>query len=156
VDALSDGSNVQAFVTDEGSGLNAKVESSGDGLSPAEVGLVTTARLSGYNGATWDRLRSDLANGLDVDVTRSALPDGAATEATLATRATEATLAAVLTELAAISGQLSGLATETTLGEALDRLEELVSSARGRSQLLALLSSEVTGSDLSQLEEDDS
>lgn len=32
------------------------------------------AFLFGFNGATWDRLRSDIANGLDVDVTR--LPAG--------------------------------------------------------------------------------
>lgn len=32
-----------------------------------------------YNGATWDRTRGDSANGLDVDVTRSVLPTGAAT-----------------------------------------------------------------------------
>lgn len=30
----------------------------------------TVAFLSGYNGSTWDRLRSDITNGLDVDVTR--------------------------------------------------------------------------------------
>jgi hypothetical protein len=116
MDSISDGSNVQAFVTDAGSGLTAKVENSGDGLSPLEVGLVTTARLSGYNGATWDRLRSDIANGLDVDVTRSALPTGAAAEATLATRASEATLAAM-------SATLGTLATEATLADVLVAIE---------------------------------
>lgn len=35
--------------------------------------------LMGYNGVTWDRLRTDTTNGLDVDVTRSALPTGAST-----------------------------------------------------------------------------
>ena len=40
--------------------------------------------LIGYNpGAdTWDRLRTSIANGLQVDVTRSALPTGAATDGT--------------------------------------------------------------------------
>lgn len=37
-----------------------------------------------YNGASMDRVRGDTANGMDVDVTRSALPTGAATETTLA------------------------------------------------------------------------
>lgn len=40
-----------------------------------------------YNGASWDRMRGDVANGLDVDVTRLPLPPGAATEATLAAMA---------------------------------------------------------------------
>lgn len=34
-----------------------------------------------FNGATWDRARGDVANGLDVDVTRSVLPTGASTSA---------------------------------------------------------------------------
>ena len=44
--------------------------------------------LMGYNGASWDRLRSTVANGLAVDVTRISgavsLPTGASTETTLA------------------------------------------------------------------------
>lgn len=31
---------------------------------------IVLAALEGYNGTTWDRLRSDTTNGLDVDVTR--------------------------------------------------------------------------------------
>jgi hypothetical protein len=46
--------------------------------NPANVLEVQTFP-SNYNGATWDRQRGDTANGLDVDVTRSALPTGAAT-----------------------------------------------------------------------------
>lgn len=58
-----------------------------DGTNPAEIlaagadatantvnEVVTGAMNYGYNGATWDRLRSDTTNGLDVDVTRVAVP----------------------------------------------------------------------------------
>lgn len=41
-----------------------------DGESNTKNRLITEAYLSGYNGTTWDRLRSDTTNGLDVDVTR--------------------------------------------------------------------------------------
>ena len=55
----------------------------------------------GWNGATWDRLKSSAANGLQVDVTRSA-PDATATGA----------LSAAGTNVAlALSGQSSGLIT---------------------------------------------
>lgn len=54
------------------------------------VNLLRTASFSMlYNGATWDRMRGNIANGLDVDVTRSVLPTGAATETTLAAIKTE-------------------------------------------------------------------
>jgi hypothetical protein len=42
---------------------------------------VIGSMLQCYNGTTWDRARGDITNGLDVDVTRSALPTGAATAA---------------------------------------------------------------------------
>lgn len=51
-----------------------------------------------FNGATWDRMRGDTTNGLDVDVTRSALPSGASTSAKQDTMITHlATIAAALT-----------------------------------------------------------
>ncbi len=50
-----------------------------------------------FNGTTWDRMRGDTTNGLDVDVTRSALPTGAASESTLA--AISATLTSMLAVL---------------------------------------------------------
>lgn len=49
--------------------------------NPTVPGVGSFAQL--FNGTTWDRMRGDITNGLDVDVTRSALPTGAATEATL-------------------------------------------------------------------------
>jgi hypothetical protein len=52
-----------AFVTGTGN----------DGLSTTYNGLVTHARLYGFNGTSWDRLRSSIGYGLAVDVTR--LPD---------------------------------------------------------------------------------
>jgi len=52
----------------------------------------TTSRIGAnallFNGTTWDRMRGDIANGLDVDVTRSALPTGAATLAEQQTQTT--------------------------------------------------------------------
>lgn len=52
-----------------------------DGLADTANGLYASALNYLYNGATWDRIRGDIANGVDVDVTRSALPSGAATSA---------------------------------------------------------------------------
>jgi hypothetical protein len=46
------------------------VASSADAVSNTQSQVPTAARLQGYNGTTWDRLRSDTTNGLDVDVTR--------------------------------------------------------------------------------------
>jgi hypothetical protein len=42
----------------------------GDAESNTENHLDVAAKLQGYNGTTWDRLRTDTTNGLDVDVTR--------------------------------------------------------------------------------------
>jgi hypothetical protein len=59
-----------------------KVETAGaDGESNTNDRLVCEAYLAEFNGTTWDRVRGDITNGLDVDVTRSALPTGAATSA---------------------------------------------------------------------------
>lgn len=44
---------------------------------------ILPAGLRLFNGASYTRARGDVSNGLDVDVTRSVLPTGAATEATL-------------------------------------------------------------------------
>lgn len=43
---------------------------SADGVATSSIGLDTAAFLYGFNGTTWDRLRSDTTNGLDVDLTR--------------------------------------------------------------------------------------
>lgn len=50
-----------------------------DAQSATLTSYMFMVELFGFNGSTWDRLRSDIANGLDVDVTRSALPSGAST-----------------------------------------------------------------------------
>jgi hypothetical protein len=42
----------------------------GDAESNTENHLDVASKLMGYNGTTWDRLRTDTTNGLDVDVTR--------------------------------------------------------------------------------------
>jgi hypothetical protein len=72
-----------------------------------------------FNGASWDRLRGDVANGLDVDVTRVAalpLPAGAATEATLAS---------LLDAMTALEERVAGLATEATLETAAETLNDV-------------------------------
>lgn len=62
-----------------------------DAMSGGLVSALTLARLQVYNGSTWDRVRGDITNGVDVDVTRSALPTGAATSAKQDTLAAEFT-----------------------------------------------------------------
>jgi hypothetical protein len=60
-------------------------------LADAAVNPITPvvgADLQIFNGTTWDRARGDIANGLDVDVTRSVLPTGAATLAEQQTQTT--------------------------------------------------------------------
>src|SRR3990167_9732057 len=42
----------------------------GDGQANTLNALIASGFLYGFNGTTWDRLRSDTTNGLDVDVTR--------------------------------------------------------------------------------------
>ena len=61
-------------------GANMSVVSQpGDGVANTVYGLVVNSRLIGYNGTTWDRLKSDTTYGLDVDITRlSSLVAGSA------------------------------------------------------------------------------
>lgn len=50
---------------------------SSDAEAAATASLVTNARIKIYNGTSWDRVRGDITNGVDVDVTRlPALPTG--------------------------------------------------------------------------------
>jgi hypothetical protein len=57
-----------------GAKLGALVPS--DGLSAAS-GLAVNAQGMLFNGTSWDRIRGDITNGLDVDVTRLPLPHAA-------------------------------------------------------------------------------
>jgi hypothetical protein len=59
-----------------------------------------------FNGLTFDRMRGDTTNGLDVDVTRSALPSGASTSALQTTGNTS--LAAIRTAVETIDNAISG------------------------------------------------
>lgn len=47
----------------------------GDAESASTASLVTSGRMKLFNGTTWDRVRGDITNGIDVDVTR-VRPDG--------------------------------------------------------------------------------
>jgi len=87
----TDASLIRVLATDNGGVLaQLSTTSAGDAVSNTLIrrlvtggggsGLPITA-LSGYNGTTFDRLRSSIAQGLEVDVTQSALPTGAATSA---------------------------------------------------------------------------
>lgn len=69
--------------------------------------LRSKARNYVWDGAGWDRTPGDSANGMDVDVTRSALPSGASTEATLAS---------ILTELQNLSHAEDAIHTSTDMG----------------------------------------
>ncbi len=77
--SLPAGSNTLGFVgiTD---GTNSLVVDSAhnDGESTTENHIDTASKLMGFNGTSWDRLRSSITNGLQVDVTRivDALPAG--------------------------------------------------------------------------------
>lgn len=57
-----------------------------DAESATTASLVTNARLKLFNGTTWDRVRGDITNGVDVDVTRMR-PDGTNTMPSLDTAA---------------------------------------------------------------------
>jgi hypothetical protein len=79
-----------------------------------------------------DKLRADIIAALpagnnnigDVDVATSALPTGAATETTLATRASQATLATLLLE-ATFTGRIGEVQVAPTANTLLDRLKQL-------------------------------
>jgi hypothetical protein len=81
---------------------------------PADLKVV-----AGYDGAAAQVLKTDAAGELQVDVLSSALPTGAATEATLSTLATEATVSTLATEATvstlATEATVSTLATEATV-----------------------------------------
>lgn len=77
--SLPAGSNTIGFVgITDGSNSLVVDTAHNDGESTTENHVDTASKLMGYNGTTWDRLRSSIANGLQVDVTRiaSALPAG--------------------------------------------------------------------------------
>src|SRR3990167_4030595 len=65
---LDQGSIVQ--IGDGGGGIAAIHLTHGDGQANTLNALIVSGFLYGFNGTTWDRLRSDTTNGLDVDVTR--------------------------------------------------------------------------------------
>src|SRR3990167_850995 len=65
---LDQGSIVQ--IGDGGWGIAAIHLTHGDGQANTLNALIASGFLYGFNGTTWDRLRSDTTNGLDVDVTR--------------------------------------------------------------------------------------
>lgn len=62
------GANNDIFIVDNAAGARVG-NPSADGLSSG-LSLFTRTHLLGFNGATWDRLRSSVANGLEVDVTQ--------------------------------------------------------------------------------------
>lgn len=70
--------NVRDVYNNEWQGTNAAYSDANTTLITA---FATAAYNLVYNGTEWDRARGDITNGLDVDVTRSALPTGAATSA---------------------------------------------------------------------------
>lgn len=74
-----------------------------------------------WGGSEWLKLLADAAGRLQIDVVSSGLPTGGATEATLATLATEVKLEAVRVLLASIAG--IDFSTQTTLAALLTELQ---------------------------------
>lgn len=65
------GYSVIAGAAGNNAGIISAVLQNVDGLSGAAVySLVVQGRIYLFNGSTWDRMRGDITNGLDVDVTR--------------------------------------------------------------------------------------
>lgn len=63
--ALPTGTNSIGIVDTELPAASALADGAGNPTTP-----LIGAALEGFNGTTWDRIRGDIANGLDVDVTR--------------------------------------------------------------------------------------
>jgi len=82
-----------------------------------------TKVVSGYDGTNVQVLRTDVNGELQVDVLSSALPLGAATEATLSTLATEATVSTLASE-----ATVSTLATESTLSTVAGDVSSMLAS----------------------------
>lgn len=76
--ALPAGTNMIGKVDISDGTNDAVIDVSGaDTESATTPSLVTNARLKVFNGTTWDRVRGDITNGIDVDVTRlPSLPSG--------------------------------------------------------------------------------
>lgn len=104
----------------------------------AKVQLMRMVVVSGSEGSKTLSEISDSTNGIDVDVTRSALPTGASTETTLGTRLSESdfdTKVGSLTESAPASDTAS-----SGLNGRLQRIAQRITS------LIALLPTALTGS----------
>lgn len=84
-----------------------------DTLSNSVTPLATGGYNYLFNGTTWDRLRGDITNGLDVDVTRSVLPTGAATD-TLQTTG-NASLSSIDTKTPALGQALAAASSPVVL-----------------------------------------
>jgi hypothetical protein len=74
------GANNDVDVTTWGTTTVSIATTGADGMANS-INPRVHAHTMAFNGTTWDRVRGDVANGMDVDVTRSALPTGAATSA---------------------------------------------------------------------------
>jgi hypothetical protein len=74
--ATGSGTNVPYFIlADEtGNAINLLLTQA-DGAPNTANAMYASALNYGFNGSTWDRLRSSIANGLEVDVTRSSVLD---------------------------------------------------------------------------------
>lgn len=73
-----------------------------DNVATSQRGLDGRAFNYIYDGTNWDRVRGDTTNGVDVDVTRSALPSGATTSANQTSAITQ------LTNIASSANSIDG------------------------------------------------
>lgn len=65
-----------------------------DGVATSSANGQAAAWLYGWNGASWDRVRTDTTNGVWVNIKSSVLPTGAATSANQASQITQETATA--------------------------------------------------------------
>lgn len=74
---LSDAGAARTVLHDTGSNAVAVALAGADAMDNGNNKLETLASLMMFNGSTWDRLRGDTTNGVDVDVTRLPALSGA-------------------------------------------------------------------------------
>lgn len=106
VDSLA-GGGVQQVDLIRGGGVTITAAEALSDTTTNPTAILFGSHTLAFTGASWIRVRGTVANGLQVDVTRSALPTGAATEATLGTLSLSQATAIAGAKLAMVGGSVS-------------------------------------------------
>jgi len=141
---------------DSSGSVNVNAVIAEEALSPDGGALPAQLKVAGgYDGTNVQVLKTDAAGELQVDVLSSALPAGAATEATVSTLATEATLNALInmvaTELTLNSINISASAIANCVDVAELQVDVVSSALPSGAATEATLSTLATESTVSQL-----